>query len=151
MASDLQKKKRKNREDNEIVETDLAGDLDGAFSQSEDESEDENENSDADQDEWNLDSEGEEDEEDTSDGDADNGGKDVAVSIDGVDNEEALQKLLNTDGTNAEVEIEEPFVDPERPVEDEVGGNYRVEKDANGGIRYVYDGMYSLMCVVPGC
>ena len=132
MGPKLTDKKRKAREPEPESDNELANGLfDGVLSQSEDEedyipsdqvddsaSESESEGSDA--------SEDEDDDDDILSDD---------IPSD-VDEEEEIDKLVRQQG---ELEITEPGVDPKRKGDDGEEKNYRIEKDANGGERYVYE------------
>jgi ribosome biogenesis protein ERB1 len=76
--------------------------------------------------------EGSEDEEDEEDDDA-LLSDDIPSDIDG---EEEMGRLVKE---ATELEITEPGVDPKRKGGDSDEQNYRIEKDANGGERYVYE------------
>ncbi|KAK3328871.1 NUC169 domain-containing protein [Apodospora peruviana] len=112
-------------------ENELAdGAFDGVLSQSDDEefepidTEDEEE----DEDESAAGSDGSDDEDD-----------DALLSDDipsDVDDEDAIGKLLTQ---TEELEIEEPGVDPKRKTDGDEDRNYRIETDANGNERYVYE------------
>ncbi|KAK4464897.1 ribosome biogenesis protein ERB1 [Cladorrhinum samala] len=70
-------------------------------------------------------------ENDGSDG-SDEEDDDALLSDDIPSDNEDLSKM-------EDLEIAEPGVDPKRTEADDEGRNYRIEKDANGGERYVYD------------
>lgn len=137
MGSKLTDKKRKSRdvESDSESEDELANGLfEGILSQSEDEEdflpsdnddESEGDGSDVDDDE--------EDDDILSD--------DIPSDADG---EEEMEKLVKR---QEELEITEPGVDPKRTDGDEKGNNYRIERDANGGERYVYECAFQLSCV----
>ncbi|KAK0655680.1 NUC169 domain-containing protein [Cercophora newfieldiana] len=130
MASKLVEKKRKVRVAESESEDEFAGgDFDGILSQSEDEFDvGSDEEHDDDEESANEGSRSEED-----DGDSAILSDDIPSYIDG---EEAMGKLIED---LPELEIEEPGVDPKRKENDDADRNYRVEKDANGNERYVYD------------
>jgi ribosome biogenesis protein ERB1 len=138
MGSKLAEKKRKSREPDSESDHELANGLfDGVLSQSEDE-EDYVPSDDADEDEDADDSgsEGSGDSEDDEEDEEDDGilSDDIPSDVDG---EEEMNKLVKQQG---ELEITEPGVDPKRKEDDDQEGkNYRVERDANGGLRYVYE------------
>lgn len=131
MGSKLAEKKRKTRDAEPESEDELAdGAFDGVLSQSEDEFDE-------------LSSEDEEYEEDDesgsgqSDGDEDDDDEILSDDIPSdVDGEDTIKKLLKD---TEDLEIEEPGVDPKRTGEEEEERNYRIEKDANGNERYVYE------------
>ncbi|KAK3383182.1 NUC169 domain-containing protein [Lasiosphaeria ovina] len=130
-------KKRKTQVPESESDDELAGGFfDGVLSQSEDDSDfvadDDDDDDNDDQDDSA--SEGSQDDEDDEEDD-----DDALLSDDipsDLDGEEALGKLLITDD---EPEIEVPGVDPKRQDVGDEEKNYRIEKDANGGERYVYD------------
>ncbi|KAK0746107.1 NUC169 domain-containing protein [Schizothecium vesticola] len=128
MGSKLLEKKRKVRVEELESEDELAeGAFDGVLSQSDD---DEFDN-------VNSDEENENDEHEDASEDEDD--DDALLSDDipsDVDHDDVMSKLVK--GTE-DVEITEPGVDPKRNDDDDDGRNYRVEKDANGNERYVYD------------
>ena len=76
-------------------------------------------------------------ENDGSDG-SDEEDDDALLSDDIPSDNEDLSKM-------EDLEIAEPGVDPKRTEADDEGRNYRIEKDANGGERYVYE------CVISPC
>ncbi|KAK3942714.1 NUC169 domain-containing protein [Diplogelasinospora grovesii] len=141
MGSKLLAKKRKAQEPESSSDNELAdGAFDGVLSQSEDEFED-------------AGSDEEEDEDFQDDGDDESGSgsedaeddDDALLSDDipsDVDGEDEITKILKVKyGAKEEkLEITEPGVDP-KPKNDgpAEGENYRIETDANGGVRYVYD------------
>jgi len=135
MGSKLLEKKRKAREPStEESDDELAdGAFDGVLSQSEDEDE-----------EFDDVISAGEDDEDESDFDGSEGeegeGEDGSILSDDIpsdiDGEDAIGKLLKD---TEEMEITEPGVDPKRKEESDEELPYRIEKDANGNDRYVYD------------
>ncbi|KAK3300312.1 NUC169 domain-containing protein [Chaetomium fimeti] len=133
MGSKLTDKKRKSRDSDPESDDELANGLfDGILSQSEDEeaylpSDDGDEDDVDDSESEGTGASGDEDEEDDILSD------DIPSD---VDSEEAINRLVKQQG---ELEITEPGVDPKRGEDDGEEKNYRVEKDANGGERYVYD------------
>lgn len=143
MAPKLSDKKRKAREPEPESDDELANGLfDGVLSQSEDE-------------EDYLPSDGDEVDESESEGSdgssEDEEDDDDLLSDDipsDVDGEEEISKLVRKQG---QLEITEPGVDPKSREDDGEEKNYRVERDANGGERYVYE--YALQhrcCQCPG-
>ncbi|KAH6650826.1 NUC169 domain-containing protein [Chaetomium tenue] len=131
MGSKITDKKRKSRDSDSESDDELANGLfDGILSQSEDE-EDYLPSDDDD---------GVEDSEDEGTGASDDDDDDDDILSDDipsdVDSEEAINRLVKQQG---ELEITEPGVDPKREEDDGADRNYRIEKDANGGERYVYD------------
>jgi ribosome biogenesis protein ERB1 len=135
MGSKLADKKRKSRDSDSESDDELGNGLfDGVLSQSEDEEDfipsDDDEAEDEDEDESGSEgTEGSEDEEDDDDILSD----DIPSDVDG---EEEINKLVKQ---QEELEITEPGVDPKPKEDDTEERNYRVEKDANGGERYVYE------------
>ncbi|KAK3394164.1 NUC169 domain-containing protein [Podospora didyma] len=131
MAPKIAEKKRKVEAPDPESDDELAGRLDGVLSQSEDDSDyifsDDDQDQDDQSESGSEGTDGDDDEEILSD--------DIPSDVDG---EEAMGKLLIHDAEE-ELEIDEPGVDPKpkNVVEEET--NYRVEKDANGGERYVYN------------
>lgn len=131
MGSKLTDKKRKSRDLDPESDDELANGLfDGVLSQSEDE-EDYLPSDDDEDDVEDSESEGTGASEDD---DADDLLSDDIPSD--VDGEEAINRLVKQQG---ELEITEPGVDPKREEDDGADRNYRIEKDANGGERYVYE------------
>lgn len=131
MGSKLTDKKRKSRDLDPESDDELANGLfDGVLSQSEDE-EDYLPSDDDEDDVEDSESEGTGASEDD---DADDLLSDDIPSD--VDSEEAINRLVKQQG---ELEITEPGVDPKREEDDGADRNYRIEKDANGGERYVYE------------
>ena len=132
MGSKLTEKKRKSRDSDPESNDELANGLfDGVLSQSEDE-EDYLASDDGDEDDV-------EDSESEGTGPSDDEDDDDLLSDDipsDVDSEEAINRLVKQQG---ELEITEPGVDPKREEDDGADRNYRIEKDANGGERYVYE------------
>lgn len=129
MVSKLPDKKRKSRASDSESDDELANGLfDGVLSQSEDEedyipSDDGGENEDDDE-SGSEGTDGSEDEEEDED--------DAILSDD----------IPSDNDAEDEPEIVEPGVDP-KPNEDEKDEmNYRIETDANGGVRYVYECVY---------
>ncbi len=141
MASKLADRKRKVLAAESDSEDELSGalDLDGVLSESEDDEDDADDSED--------DDEGEGSESNQEDGEGNYEDDEALLSDDipsDIDEEEAIRKLLTTkDETQARgltPEITEPGVDPKpKMAEEDEGLNYRVETDANGGERYVYD------------
>lgn len=136
MGSKITEKKRKAREPESDSESDneLANGLfDGVLSQSEDEEDYlPSDEGDDEVDDSESESEG-------FDGSEDDGEDDDILSDDipsDVDGEEEISKLVKQ---QQELEITEPGVDPKRKDDDGEEKNYRIEKDANGGERYVYE------------
>jgi len=143
MGSKLLEKKRKARIEEPESEDELAeGAFDGVLSQSDD---DEFDN-------VNSDEENEDDEhEDASEGSEDEDDDDALLSDDipsDVDHDDAMAKLVQD---TEDVEITEPGVDPKRKGDDDDGRNYRIEKDANGNERYVYEFVSRSREHVIGC
>jgi ribosome biogenesis protein ERB1 len=138
MGSKLLDKKRKSRVAESESEDELAdGVFDGVLSQSEDEFE--GLESDQDRDDEDDDAESESGGDSQSDEDD---GDDAILSDDipsDVDGEDAIGKLLKE---VPEPEIEIPGVDPKRKEDVEEERNYRIETDANGNERYVYELVY---------
>ena len=136
MGSKLTDKKRKAREPESESDNELANGLfDGVLSQSEDE-EDYIPSDDDNVDDSESDSEGTDASEDEEDEEED--GDDI-LSDDipsDVDDENEIDKLVKQ---HQELEITEPGVDPKPRQDDGEERNYRIEKDANGGERYVYE------------
>ena len=132
MGSKLVDKKRKLRESDSESEDELGNGLfDGVLSQSEDEEDylpSDGDDEDVDESESEG-TEGSEDEEDEDDILSD----DIPSDVDG---EEEINRLVKQQG---ELEITEPGVDPKPKGDNGVEKNYRVERDANGGERYVYE------------
>lgn len=133
MGSKLADKKRKSRDSDSESDDELGNGLfDGVLSQSEDEEDyiPSGEEDDDDVDESGSEgTEGSEDEEDD----------DALLSDDipsDVEDEDGMGKLVKG---SAELEITEPGVDPKPKDEDSEEKNYRIETDANGGVRYVYE------------
>ncbi|KAL2130105.1 hypothetical protein VTI74DRAFT_6906 [Chaetomium olivicolor] len=136
MGSKLTDKKRKAQESDSESDDELGNGLfDGVLSQSEDEEdyipsgegeEDEDEDADGSGTEVSDDSEEDDDNDDIL-------SDDIPSDVDG---EDEMNKLVKQ---QEELEITEPGVDPKREEEDSEERNYRIEKDANGGERYVYD------------
>jgi ribosome biogenesis protein ERB1 len=131
MGSKLTDKKRKSRESDSESDDELGNGLfDGVLSQSEDEEDFIPSDEDEDEDESGSEgTEGSEDEEAEDDILSD----DIPSDVDG---EEEINKLVKQ---QEELEITEPGVDPKPKENDNEEKNYRVEKDANGGERYVYE------------
>lgn len=138
MAPKLQLQKRKTLADPGSSD-ELVDGLDGAFSQSEDE--DEEVSSAGEQDEWELGSEEDESDEGEEEAEVDDErGLDAAEFSDGgLDDKEAMRKVLGSKD-DQEPKIEVPFVDPKPQEVQTEETNYRIEKDANGGVKYVYNG-----------
>jgi ribosome biogenesis protein ERB1 len=138
MGSKLTEKKRKAREPESDSESDneLANGLfDGVLSQSEDEEDYIPSDDGADADDVD-DSESESEGSDGSEVDEED---DDILSDDipsDVDGEEEINKLVKQ---QRELEITEPGVDPKRKDDDGEEKNYKIERDANGGERYVYE------------
>ncbi|KAL2271138.1 hypothetical protein VTJ83DRAFT_509 [Remersonia thermophila] len=138
MGSKLTDKKRKQVESDSESDNELANGLfDGVLSQSESDDDDYIASGDEDED---VDDSGSEDSEGTDDDEDEN---DDGFSSDeipsDVEHEDEMDKLAKK---QEELEITEPGVDPKprkKAEEEEEGRNYRIEKDANGGERYVYD------------
>jgi ribosome biogenesis protein ERB1 len=131
MGSKLVEKKRKSRIAEPESEDEFdGGDFDGILSQSED---DFDVGSDEGHDEDEDESESEGSQSGDNDGDSAILSDDIPSDVDG---EDAIGKILEE---QPELEIEEPGVDPKRKEEDDAGRNYRIEKDANGNERYVYE------------
>jgi ribosome biogenesis protein ERB1 len=132
MGSKLTDKKRKSRDSDPESDDELGNGLfDGVLSQSEDE-EDYLPSDDGDEDDV-------EDSESEGTGASEEEDDDDILSDDipsDVDSEEAINRLVKQQG---ELEITEPGVDPKLPEDDGADRNYRIEKDANGGERYVYE------------
>ncbi|KAK5663338.1 hypothetical protein OQA88_3766 [Cercophora sp. LCS_1] len=133
MGSKLVDKKRKSRvqEESEPEDEFANVDFDGVLSQSEDElgdlsSDDEDYEA---QEQDDSESEGSEDGEDD-----DILSDDIPSDVDG---EAEINKLMKDQFDD--LEITEPGVDPKPKHEKEEDRNYRIEKDANGNERYVYD------------
>ncbi len=144
MAPKLTDKKRKAREPEPESDDELANGLfDGVLSQSEDEEDFvPSDDDDVDESEGSDGSEDEEDEEEDDDGLLSD---DIPSDVGG---EEEISKLVRKQG---QLEITEPGVDPKPREDDGEEKNYRVERDANGGERYVYE--YALQrccCRCPG-
>jgi ribosome biogenesis protein ERB1 len=138
MGAKLTEKKRKSREPDLESDNELANGLfDGVLSQSDDE-EDFVPSDEVDEDE-DADGSGSEDTENSEDGE-DGEDEDGILSDDipsDTDGEEEITKLVKQ---QEELEITEPGVDPKPKGQGgDDGVNYRVEKDANGGERYVYE------------
>ena len=138
MGSKLLDKKRKARvaesesdDDNELA---TGVNFDGVLSGSEDDSD--FVASDEEEDESDMESGSEEDDE----------AEDDAILSDDIpsdlDEEDVMAKLRKQ---TEDIEIEEPGVDPKPKDTDDGDRNYRVETDANGGVRYVYE------CVPHSC
>lgn len=128
MAPKLSEKKRKSRDSDSESDDELANGLfDGILSHSEDE-EDFVASDHGDEDE-EADESGSEDTEYSEDEDEE-GEEDDAILSDDVPSD--------ADGED-EPEILEPGVDPKPKEKESDEKNYRIEKDANGGIRYVYE------------
>jgi ribosome biogenesis protein ERB1 len=133
MGSKITDKKRKTVESDSESDDGLANGLfDGILSQSEDE-------------EDYIPSDGEDEVDDSgSEGtggseDEDEDEEDGFLSDDipsDVDADDEISRLVKQQG---ELEITEPGVDPKQPEDDSEEKNYRVEIDANGGERYVYE------------
>ncbi|KAL2199196.1 NUC169 domain-containing protein [Corynascus similis CBS 632.67] len=136
MGSKITDKKRKSKDSDSESEDELGNGLfDGVLSQSEDEedylpSDDGGEDEDADESE----SEGSDGFEDEEDEDEEGILSDDIPSD--MDDEEKMDKLVKQ---QEELEITEPGVDPKPKEKEEEQRNYRIERDANGGERYVYD------------
>jgi len=132
MGSKLTDKKRKATQPEPESDNELANGLfDGVLSQSEDE-EDYVPSDEVDDSASESGSEGSDASEDENDDD-DILSDDIPSD---VDDEEEIDKLVRQ---QSELEITEPGVDPKRKEDDGEEKNYRVEIDANGGERYVYD------------
>ncbi|KAL2165227.1 hypothetical protein VTH06DRAFT_523 [Thermothelomyces fergusii] len=137
MGSKATDKKRKSREPESESDDELGNGLfDGVLSQSEDE-EDYIPSDDGDEDD-DDDESGSEDSDASEDGDEDDLlSDDIPSDDDGKTDVDELAKR------QSELEITEPGVDPkpkqEEEEEEEGERNYRIEKDANGGVRYVYE------------
>ena len=132
MGSKITDKKRKAREPEPESDNELANGLfDGVLSQSEDE-EDYVPSDEVDDSASESGSEGSDASEDENDDD-DILSDDIPSD---VDDEEEIDKLVRQ---QSELEITEPGVDPKRKEDDGEEKNYRVETDANGGERYVYE------------
>lgn len=131
MGSKLANKKRKAESSDSESENELAeGAFDGVLSASEDDLDFELDDDDSDEEE---ESEGSED---GTDGEEED---DALLSDDipsDVDNEDEIGKILKE---TEELEIEEPGVDPKPKDNGDEDRNYRIEKDANGNERYVYE------------
>ncbi len=135
MGSKLLDKKRKSAaEDSESDDELVDANFDGILSESDHEFDDVGSGDEADQND---------DDESGSEGSqsgGDDGDEDDAFLSDDipsdVDGEEAINRLLNG---YQDLEIEEPGVDPKRKEEDNGDRNYRIDKDANGNDRYVYE------------
>ncbi|KAA8636029.1 hypothetical protein SMACR_04598 [Sordaria macrospora] len=126
-------KKRKVQDPEPESEDEIAPDFDGALSQSEDEFD-----SDFDDDKEHEQDGEEESGSEASDDEDDEGSllsDDIPSDAEG---DKAMGKLVLED-EEEELKIEIPGVDPKRPEKDDGEKNYRVEKDANGNERYVYD------------
>lgn len=133
MGSKITDKKRKSRDSESESDDELANGLfDGILSQSEDE--EDYLPSDDDDDVEDSENEGTGASEDDDDDDDDDILSDDIPSD--VDSEEAINRLVKQ---QEELEITEPGVDPKREEDDGADRNYRIEKDANGGERYVYE------------
>jgi len=136
MGSKITDKKRKLKDSDSESEDELGNGLfDGVLSQSEDEedylpSDDGGEDEDADESE----SEGSDGFEDEEDEDEEGILSDDIPSD--MDDEEKMDKLVKQ---QEELEITEPGVDPKPKGKEEEQRNYRIERDANGGERYVYE------------
>ncbi|KAM7224476.1 ribosome biogenesis protein ERB1 [Rhypophila decipiens] len=130
MGSKLANKKRKADVSDSESENELAdGAFDGVLSASEDDLD------------FELDDdESDEESEKGTDGDSEGEEDDDALLSDDipsdVDNEDEIGKVLKQ---TEELEIAEPGVDPKPKDEDDEDRNYRIETDANGNERYVYD------------
>ena len=142
MAPQSTDRKRKALAKESESEDELSGnlDLEGVLSESEDDLD--FEPADGEDDSEEADSEEVDDDDDDDAADDDDLLSDDIPSD--VDEEEAIQKLLDTkdehDALRLKPEIVEPGVDPKpQDTEEDDGANYRVVKDANGGLRYVYD------------
>jgi ribosome biogenesis protein ERB1 len=124
MGSKLVERKRKSRPAEPESEDEFeGGDFDGILSQNEDE--------------FDVGSDEEGESEGSQSGDDD--GESAILSDDipsDIDGEDAIGKILEE---QPELEIEEPGVDPKRKEDDDANRNYRIEKDANGNERYVYE------------
>lgn len=126
-------KKRKVQDPEPESEDEIAPDFDGALSQSEDEFD-----SDFDDDKEHEQDGEEESGSEASDDEDDEGSllsDDIPSDAEG---DKAMGKLVLED-EEEELKIEIPGVDPKRPEKDDGEKNYRVEKDANGNERYVYE------------
>lgn len=128
MGSKLTDKKRKAQESDSESDDELGNGLfDGVLSQSEDEEDYIPSDDDADE-SGTEGTEGSEDEEE------DDGilSDDIPSDLD----EDEMSKLVKQ---QEELEITEPGVDPKRKDDDSEERNFRIETDANGGERYVYE------------
>lgn len=136
MGSKVADKKRKSRESDSESDDELGNGLfDGVLSQSEDE--EDYIPSDDDGDEDDDDESGSEDSDASEDEEEDDLQSDEIPSDDDGENE--MDKLAKQ---QSELEITEPGVDPKpkhKKEEEEGERNYRIEKDAYGGVRYVYE------------
>lgn len=135
MGIKLANKKRKADVPESESENELAvGAFEGVLSGSEDEDFDDLDFSDDDAED--------EDDSDASDDGADDDEDDAILSDDipsDLEDEDAMGKLSKQ---TEELEIEVPGVDPKIKEVEHEDRNYRVEKDANGGDRYVYECVY---------
>ncbi len=143
MAPQSTDRKRKALAKESESEDELSGNLDieGVLSESEDDLDFEPVDGEDDSEEADSEEEDFEEEDDAAADDDDLLSDDIPSD---VDEEEAIQKLLDSkddpDAGRLTPEIVEPGVDPKpRDTEEDDGANYRVVKDANGGVRYVYD------------
>ena len=143
MAPQSTDRKRKALAKESESEDELSGnlDLEGVLSESEDDLD--FEPADGEDDSEEADSEEVDDDEEDDDAADDDDLLSDDIPSD-VDEEEAIQRLLDTkdehDALRLTPEIVEPGVDPKpQDTEEDDGANYRVVKDANGGLRYVYD------------
>lgn len=131
MGPKLADKKRKSRDSDSESDDELANGLfDGVLSMSDD---DEDDADYASSDEVDEDDEATDASEDDGDDEDDILSDDIPSDADG---EAEMEKLVAQQGG---LEITEPGVDPKRNEEAGEGDNFRVETDANGGIRYVYE------------
>jgi len=141
MGSKLANKKRKADVPESESENELAaGAFEGVLSGSEDE---------LDLDDLDFSDDDAEDESDASDDGADDGDDDAILSDDipsDLEDEYAMGKLSKQ---TEELEIEVPGVDPKPKDVDDEDRNYRIEKDANGGDRYVYECVHSAHHLAP--
>lgn len=130
-------KKRKVQDPEPESDDEIAPDFDGALSQSEDEFD-----SDFDDNEHEQDGEQESGSEASDDEDEEGSllSDDIPSDAEG---DKAMGKLVLED-EEEELKIEIPGVDPKRPEKDDGEKNYRIEKDANGNERYVYEYVVAL-------
>lgn len=141
MGSKQALKKRKSRESESESDDELANGLfDGVLSQSEDEEDYVFSDDGDEQDEEDADESGSEGTEGSEDDEEDEEDEDAILSDDIPSDADEKEEAGRAAEEDEEPEITEPGVDP-KPKRKEVKEekNYRVERSANGGIRYVYE------------